>query len=77
LFVCLVGCLLACFNYLPRVGPQTSILLPIPPCNWNHRHIPPNLAYWLRWDLAGLASNLSLPYLYLLRGWDYRHEQPH
>jgi hypothetical protein len=50
-------------------------------CNWDHRHVPPYLAYMLKWDLVNflcsLTSNLCPLHLCLLSSWYYSHEPPH
>jgi hypothetical protein len=56
--------------------PQTMILIPVAPCNWDHRHASSCLGYWLRTGvfctfLSGLTSNHDPPDLCLLSSWNY------
>jgi hypothetical protein len=49
---------------------------PGPGCSHRWDHVPPLLAYWLRWSVSNflprLPLNCSLPHHYLLSSWDYR-----
>jgi hypothetical protein len=49
----------------------TMILLPLPLCIWNNKHVPPYLACLL-FCLSRLVLYLDLSDLCLLNSWDYR-----
>jgi hypothetical protein len=63
-----------CLRLVSDFDPPTYGL----PCGWDHRHMLPYLAYWLRKSLTNflprLAFNWDLTDLCLLSGWDYRCE---
>jgi hypothetical protein len=56
--------------------PWTTVLLPTPPCSWDHRHVLAYPACWLRWSLPKflpeLASNCDPLNRHLSSSWNYR-----